>query len=302
MSQLITLHSGTAARTGLKRLGASAKLAVRALFERPASSRWLQLLNSHPMFKDLVKAKPQLVYKIYRPYLSRKFGCDQRVDLLGAHYRFILGHGLAALTVRAARASVALGAVEGKSGLPYEIRLSAVDHMEREGDLALQLLRGGEAVYTCAFAFFPLSADTPGRAGHGVFVGCMQGPRDARGLELIREATRELHGLRPKNLMVRLLARIGHDLGCVELRLVGNDNRAAWRAARRGKVHADYDALWAELGAERRADGDHTLPCGAPAVPDLALVPSKKRSEVRKRHETLARLADAVCDGLRARP
>jgi hypothetical protein len=301
MSQLITLHSGTAAYTGLKRLCTSIKLACRALSERSASSRWLQLLNSHPMFMDLVKAKPQLVYKIYRPYLSKKFSCDQRVDLLGAHYRLILGHGLAALTLRAARASVPLGAVEGKSGVAYEVRLSAVDHMEREGDLALQLLRGGEPVYTCAFSFFALALDTPGQSGYGVFVGCMQGPRDARGLELIREATRELHGLRPKNLMVRLLARIGHDFGCAELRLVGNDNRAAWRAARQGKVHADYDALWTELGAQRRTDGDHTLPCGAPAEPDLALVPSKKRSEVRKRHETLTRLADAVCAGLRER-
>jgi len=301
MSQPITLHSGTAAHTGLKRLRASVKLACRALFERSASSRWLQMLNSHPLFKDLVKAKPQLVYKIYRPYLSKKFSCDQRVDLLGAHYRFILGNGLSALALRAARASVLLGAVEGKSGQAYEVRLSAVDHMEREGDLALQLLRGGEAVYTCAFSFFALALDTPGQPGYGVFVGCMQGPRDVRGLELIREATRDLHGLRPKNLMARLLARIGHDFGCAELRLVGNDNRAAWRAARHGKVHADYDALWTELGALRRTDGDHTLACGAPAEPDLALVPSKKRSEVRKRHETLTRLADAVCAGLRER-
>lgn len=300
MSQLITLHSGTAARSGLKRLGASAKLALRALLARSASSHWLRTLNSHPMFTELVKAKPQLVYKVYRPYLSKKFSCAQRVELLGAHYRFILRQGMAALTVRAARASVALGGVTGKSGLPYVIRLSAVDHMEREGELALQLLQGDAPVYTCAFSFFALAADAPGRAGMGLFVGCMQGPRDARGLELIKEATRELHGLRPKNLMIRLLARIAHEQGCGELRLVGNDNRAAWRAARRGKVHADYDALWAELGAERRADGDHTLPCAAPAEPDLALVPSKKRSEVRKRHEVLTQLGDAVCAALRA--
>lgn len=307
MSQLITLHSGTAARSGLRRLGADAKLALRALFERSASSRWLQLLNSHPMFLELVKAKPQLVYKIYRPYLSKKFGCGQRVDVLGAHYRFLARHGLAPLAVRAARAAVPLCGVAGKSdeadqvGQRYTISLSAVDHMEREGDLALQLQCDGEAVYTCAFTFFALAADTPGMAGMGVFVGCMQGPRDARGLELIREATRELHGLRPKNLMVRLLAAIGHDFGCEQLRLVGNDNRAAWRATRQGKVHADYDALWSELGAARRGDGDYTLACGAPEAPDLALVPSKKRAEARRRHELLARLAGAVCDGLRGR-
>ena len=301
MSQLITLHSGTAARSGLRRLGADAKLALRALFARNASSRWLLLLNSHPMFVDLVKAKPQLVYKIYRPYLSAKFGCGQRVDVLAAHYRHIARHGLAPLTIRAARAAVPLCGVAGKSSRRYTLNLSAVDHMEREGDLALQLLCEGEAVYTCAFTFFALAADTPGQAGMGVFIGCLQGPRDARGLELIREATRDLHGLRPKNLMVRLLAGIGQAYGCAELRLVGNDNRAAWRAARQGKVHADYDALWTELGAARRGDGDFTLACGAPVAPELELLPSKKRAEARRRFEVLERLLEAVCDGLGGR-
>jgi len=37
-------------------------------------------------------------------------------------------------------------------------------------------------------------------------------------------------------------------------------------------------------------------------APDLEAIPSKKRSEARKRHELVRRMADDVCVALRARP
>lgn len=101
-------------------------------------------------------------------------------------------------------------------------------------------------------------------------------------------------------MMVKLLVQIGHVLGCAELRLVGNGNRTVCRSVRQGKVHADYDALWQELDATARNDGDYRLPCQALTEPDLAEIASKKRSEARKRHQTLAALADGIGASLRA--
>ena len=294
MSQLITIRSGTAGFQGLKQVRETFKLSLRALLHRQATYGWLQLLNSHPLFMDLVKAKPRLVYKIYRPYLSNTMDCAQRVELLQQHYRFIFRQGLGPLTVRAARGGVVLGSVEGKSGVQYQIELRAIEPMEREGELVMQLKQDGELVYSCAFSFLQ------GVRGMQLGIGCMQGSKSEHGLQVIKDATRELHGLRPKNLMVKLLSQIGHDYGCVELRLVSNANRVVCGAARQGKVHADYDTLWQELDAGRRADGDWRLPCEALAAPDLAAIASKKRSEARKRHETLAALIVAVRAGLHA--
>jgi uncharacterized protein VirK/YbjX len=95
--------------------------------------------------------------------------------------------------------------------------------------------------------------------GMALGIGCMQGPRGEHGLQLIKDATRELHGLRPKNLMLKLLSQFAHDHGCATLRLVSNANRVVCSATRQGKVHADYDTLWQELGAVERADGDYQL-------------------------------------------
>jgi uncharacterized protein VirK/YbjX len=295
MSQPITIRSGAAGFAGLKRVRETLKLALRSRLQHRATGAWLQLLNSHPLFHDLAKASPRLIYKIYRPYLSNTMSCVQRVELLRQHYRHVFSLGLGPLTVRAARGPVTLGVVDGKSGLPYQVQLRAIEPMEREGELVLQLLQGADLVYSAAFSFLD-----GGQDGMALGIGCMQGPKGERGLQLIKDATRELHGLRPKNLMVKLLSQIAHDHDCAALRLVGNANRAVCGATRQGKVHADYDALWQELGAVARSDGDYALASEAICAPDLNAIASKKRSEARKRHETLCELAQAVAVSLHA--
>ncbi|TFW30845.1 VirK/YbjX family protein [Duganella callida] len=294
MSQSITIRSGVSGFAGMRRVRETVKLSARAFLNRNATYGWLELLNSHPLFVELVKARPRLLYKVYRPYLSNTMTCAQRVDLLRTHYRHVFRHGLGPLTVQAARGAVTLGAVAGKSGGLYHLQLRAIEPMEREGELVLQLLHGDALVTSCAFSFFQTEH------GMALGIGCMQGPKGEGGLQLIKDATRELHGLRPKNLMVKLLGQIAHDYGCVTLRLVGNANRAVCGATRQGKVHADYDALWQELGATLRADGDYELASEPICAPDLAAVASKKRSEVRKRHETLCELAQTVAINLHA--
>jgi uncharacterized protein VirK/YbjX len=292
--QSITIHSGAAGFQGLKQLREKLKLSVRAVVHRRATFGWLELLNSHPLFAELVKARPRLLYKIYRPYLSNTMPIAARLELLREHYRHLFRLGLGPLAVQAARGAVVLARIEGKSGLPYQLQLRAIEPMEREGELVLQLLQGGDLVYSCAFSF------VQSEQGMQLGVGCMQGPRGEHGLQLIKDATRELHGLRPKNLMLKLLGQFAYDHGCASLRLVSNANRVVCSATRQGKVHADYDTLWQELGAQPRADGDYQLTSEPICEPDMSLIASKKRSEARKRHETLCEMAQTMAVSLHA--
>ncbi|SHN42652.1 hypothetical protein SAMN05192549_114139 [Duganella sacchari] len=294
MSQSITILSGVAGFVGLTQWREALKLSTRAALQRRATFGWLELLNSHPLFVDLVKARPRLIYKIYRPYLTDTMNCVQRLELLRTHYRHLFRLGLGPLAVQAARGPVTLANIEGKGGLHYQLHLRAIEPMEREGELVLQLMQDGGLVYSCAFSFMQ------GETGMMLGIGCMQGPKDERGLQRIKDATRELHGMRPKNMMIKLLSQFAADHGCVALRLVGNDNRTVRSATRQGKVHADYDTLWQELGAVQRADGDYQLVSETICAPDLAAIPSKKRSEARKRHETLCELAQAMAISLHA--
>ena len=95
---LITLQSGTVGLKGLRRVRETIKLSARAMLHRQAVDGWLQLLNSSPLFTDLVADHPRMIYKIFRPYFSNTMDHAARLNLLSEHYRFILRQGLGPLT------------------------------------------------------------------------------------------------------------------------------------------------------------------------------------------------------------
>lgn len=53
---------------------------------------------------------------------------------------------------------------------------------------------------------------------------------------------------------------------------------------RKGRVSADYDATWIELGALPQPAEDFVLSCVALNEPDLATIASSKRSEAKNRY------------------
>lgn len=298
MTQAITLHAGlTNMPPGFARLRELLKLQLRARLQQRETRVWLQLLNSHPVFKDLLQAYPRLVHKVYRHYLSKSLSCQQRVALLVDHYRFILQQGWGKLMVDAAQDAVLLGSLPGKAGSLYHLHLSSLFRMDREGEMVLQLTHGGEMLYTVVFTFFGCRTRAP--MDVGVRIGCIQGPKGEESLRRVREATRDLHGMRPKFLMLRLVRQLAWEHGCRSMILVGNDNRAVHHSAKKnGRLLADYNGFWQELGAQARRDGDFELPCEN--LPPLMLdeIASKKRSEARKRHELTLAMIETLRGGL----
>jgi uncharacterized protein VirK/YbjX len=265
------------------------KLKARALVHRGQTRRWLQLLNSHPAFSEYVRNWPRFLYKIYRPYLSATLPIEARLAVLASHYQFIFERRLGPVVARASAVGVRLAAFDGKSGLPYQLVLRAVGTcLEREGELVLQLCQGDALVCSVAFTFAWRGQS------HAVSIGCMQGAKGEGTLEAIRVATRELHGLRPKQLLATLVRQLGYQFGCARMLMVSNQNRVVKSASRKGRVLADYDQLWMELGAARMDDGDFQLACAPLQAPDLEAIASKKRSEAKKRHELVVALADAI--------
>jgi uncharacterized protein VirK/YbjX len=236
-----------------------------------------------------------LLYKLYHPYLTRSLCMRRRRELLAYHYAFVGRQGLGPLVLQAARRPQLLASVMGRDEQHYDIVLQVGWYLEREGELVLQLVRGEAAVYSLAFSF-TLQDGQP-----ALSIGCLQGPNCGQGLEANREATRALHGIRPKQLLVTLAQQIGHALGCAGMRLVGNDNRVVLSAMRQGKVKADYDQLWREMGAEPADDGDYRLGCAVLPEPDMAEIASNKRSQARRRHQVVSELADAVVQAVRQR-
>ncbi|GAB2851376.1 VirK/YbjX family protein [Pseudoduganella ginsengisoli] len=288
----ITLRAGLERKSFASRACAAVKLHARALASPRLTMGWLDVLNSHPALANIAELQPRLLHKIYRPYLSNRLNSSERLSALASHYRFILQHDLAGLTARAIQGGVELAAFAGKSGAHYTVVLHAIVPMEREGELVLQLRCNNALVQSVAFSFFFDGVQA------SIGIGCLQGPQCGAGLELARNATRDLHGLRPKNLLVRLVHQLGFAYGCSQMLMVGNDNRPVRKQLRKGRVHADYDVFWQEMGATQRSDGDYALRCIPLAAPDLEQIPSKKRAEARRRHDLLCDVVAMVLAGM----
>ena len=282
-------------RPGWSYLRETVKLKVRARINSAATRKWIPYWNSTPLLTQLANAQPGVLKKIYRPYLSARLNCQQRLAVLTSHYDFIAKRGLETLVLRAALRSVRLAEISGKSGSLYQLELVAMGQMEREGELVLQLLSNEVVIYSVAFTFIA-DGVTP-----LVAIGCLQGGRSDGALQQISFATRDLFGLRPKSLMTRLVQQIGREFGCGDLLLVGNANRVMHQQIRKGLVSANYDETWGELGAVSKDDGDYLLPCAQLSEPDLAAIASSKRSAAKKRFALLASTAHDVCRALQTR-
>lgn len=292
----VTLRSAVPPQlSGMRFTRELAKIRLRALMHWQQTRAWLELLNSHPAFSEYVRTYPKFLYKVYRPYNSHALRPTQRLEAIRAHYQFMFRRGLGQTIARASLGPVVLGEAAGKSGASYRIELRTVTMFDREGELALQLTQDGKAIYTVALTVAPRDGLL------SINLGCLQGGKTEDARDAIRVATRDLHGIRPKQLMVNLVQQLGHDYGCERVVMVSNANRVIYKAIRCGRVLADYDQLWEELGARLRADGDYELVCAPLAAPDLEQIPSKKRSEAKKRYELVRTLAADVSASMRAR-
>lgn len=279
------------ARPGLSLFAKKIKLIARGIIHHRRTQRWLAYWNSTPMRVALATATPKLLQKIYRPYQSLRLRSQDRLDVLISHYNFVCQHGLEPLILSATQSPVLLGSFAGKSGSAYEVRLSAASTLEREGELILQLYCDQQHLFSIAFTFY--RSDLIWCVG----IGCLQGPSGGDAQERVRHATRDMFGLRPKALMLRLVRELGRTCGCKNAILVGNKNRVLVRQIRTGKLLADYDDFWQEAGAMRRPDGDYQLSCEKIRLSNPMDVPSHKRSEARKRISLTDRAIEAVLLG-----
>lgn len=260
------------------------KLLTGAIAYPVQSRRWRRFVRSHAVLSKLALHYPHLLHKIYRPYLSRELGCAARVDLLIGHYRLLFDARLGDLLGRAALQPVPVAEFAGKSGAIFTLQLGAIGVAHREGELTLSLMQHGRCLYQSSFVMASDGGELV------VALGSLQGLRASDGADVIKVATRELHGCRPKNLMVAVVRALGQHFGATRMLLVSNRNRIAVNRRRALRISADYDQTWDELGARRRADGNFELPC-ADNAPDFDAIASHKRAIARRRNALLA----AIC-------
>lgn len=243
--------------------------------------RWLQFLAQNPNLMELAQSNPHLVYKIYRPFLSKNINCEGRVSALITHYQIISDAGLGDFVHLAKN----ICEFTGKSGVAYQLKIIKAEN--REGELSLLLESEGAQLYRVSFVLCELDGEIC------IKVGCVQGLRGSNAAERVKSLTKDFHACRPKTLILSVARDIGDYFGCK--RLIGVSNETRILANRSSNDHQpDYDQTWEELGGARRQDGEYELSCTGFLKTTFDDIPSNKRSEAKKRNALLGSICQSV--------
>nr|WP_239538571.1 DUF535 family protein [Dyella mobilis] len=253
--------------TALKYLARSICIPVR-------HSRFLSFIGAHPQMLAYRQRDPRLQERHMHRYVNAYWHRRQRLAQLHQHYRFALTHLPATLFEQVYELGYAkLGSLTAKDGSLLTLCMRPPILKGCEGELCLQLCDAeGHVLYSVVLT---VSDETP-----SIMIGCLQGPRGENAKEVVRELTRNMHGLRPKQLMLSLVYAFARHYDIKTLLAIANDAHPLRRSGR--PVHADYDAFWTEQHGKRIDGGWFVLPAEQ-THKSVAEVPSHHRSAFRRR-------------------
>lgn len=268
----------------------AAKYFVRAMSLPLEHSRFLAFLDSHPLLRACVMRQPGLQERHLHRFVNRRWHRIDRLHALQAHYRLLLQRWPEALFEAVyVKGSAALGNIALRDGRQLGLHLLPAAHKGLEGELTIALNDDdGEALYHLTLTL--IDDDT-------LAIGCIQGPRGGAARERVRELTRDMYGMRPKQLLLVLAYAFAGQLGLSRVVAVGN---AAHPLAGGRRIFSDYDGFWLEQGGEQVPAGWFLLP-ETPHHRTEQEQQSKRRALFRRRADlrwaAVRLLNDAVREG-----
>ncbi|WP_244496119.1 DUF535 family protein [Ensifer sp. Root31] len=247
------------------RLGPSSLREKRRLWlgvlRSPLSTlRWLEKLHTI-CEQSLVEVVPfDLATKPARRFLLNALRPAQRSRLLSSHYDVLLDTlGSAGVRKLLIQGGFALSTFAGRSGARYELRLERTSRwLAKEGELNCRLLTvdDGVSVATLSFAVGAVMNGGPIR----LWVGGLQGCAKQYGKSFTVQVTRDLFGLRPKDLLIHAIYELKVSFAAKSIVAVSNLGHISFETKRGKKWLADYDQFWIELGAVARDPYTFELP------------------------------------------
>jgi uncharacterized protein VirK/YbjX len=248
-----------------------------------AASRWLNALERTRVRAGVETVPYRLAKKAGQSFLHHSLPQTATINLLTMHFERILAALGPRFVSAIFRGKVVVAAeIAGRPGARYRLCLERAEGNCREGELIVVLVRldGNKRVASLTVV---LGALRPGETPD-LWIGGLQGCRGADSKAVTVKATKDLWGLRPKDLLIHAAYGLREALGAANIKAISNA----------GHVHqptrhlepdwcADYDAFWRELGGEPIA-GDFFLLPGARHRRSVEEVPLHKRSPWRRRY------------------
>ena len=275
-----------------KRALIAVKYLARCLLMPRQQSGYLAFVEGNPLLRTFRRRDPRMQERHFHRYLNLGWNRRQRLRAIRQHYRHVLA-AMPAPLFRAvyAEGGAPLGLLTLKDGSRLILSLRPPIFLGCEGELGIQL-----SDERCHPLYRIVVTVTDERT---LAIGCIQGPDGSEARDTVRELTRQLHGLRPKCLMLALACALARHWGLTRVLAVGNAAHPLRNARRR--FVADYDAFWGEQQGRAVDGGWYELPL-EPERKTAAEVPSQHRSAFRKREALRAEAEHLLIAALGALP
>lgn len=258
------------------------KFLLRSFLYREKLERMYVLFNA-PLLKPLSEKYPELLDKPLRPYRFAKSNAHERALMMEEHYHLLSAHFPELIEPLYLKTGITLGHFPVSS---YQVVLRYDGTFRREGELTISIINErSERLYSCAFSLAGSQAQL------ALVIGSVQGPEPSveNASDVVRAMTKELHGLRPKSLVVMLVMILANSINAHQV-LAVKKSAHVFQAKRYSKkqksnLQSDYDELWSEFGAkELDANFVELVQQNRKSLEEIA---SKKRAMYRRRYEWL---------------
>lgn len=250
------------------------------LLHHKQCSQMVDFLNQHPQWQPLFTQNYYRLNALLTTYCDKRFSGANRLtaitdNLLVAEKKIGIEHCQKLLSEQRILLS------QLTDDLALWLNINPIDPFEGYFSINIRN-QADERVYDASFTFL-----SPNK----LLIASIQGPSTDQASEIVKQATKALHGVRPMFMLVNAFKVLVKKWQCD---LVGIPHKAQgkYRLSTRSKILFNYDEFWQENQGEY-CNSYWQLPLSIErkSLEDIA---SKKRSMYRKRYEMLDKMLQDI--------
>lgn len=249
---------------------------------RKQCAQLVDFLNENPLWQPLFFQDYYRFNSLLATYCDKRFSATDRLNAIIDNFR------LASTKWGADRCAQLLSENSQRlsqltENLHLSLSINPIDPFEGYFSIHIRN-QANERVYDASFSFL-----NPNQ----LLIASIQGPYYDNAQDIVKQATKDLHGMRPMYLLVHVFKLLAEKWDC-ELVGIPRTSQGKYRLSARSKILFNYDEFWQENdGVKNGAYWQLPLTMERKPLEDIA---SKKRSMYRKRYEMLDQLAQDIAN------
>ena len=241
--------------------------------------------------QETLALRPSLLACVIHPYLNVDWRFYQKLDAISGHYKLL--NGRLGILRFPALASITLADL----GDAIQIRLHKFLLFEHEGEVTVSLFKNDQRLYSLTFTLGQIGAELI------AYVGGLQGLKSPEAVEIYRSLTHNMHGLRPRDLLVTTFRLLCSPLGVARILAISDSKRICSNSyhSPEEQVFSSFDRAWIECGGLPMNDAYFEL---SPRITQRSAmdIPSRKRAQYRRRYAMVDAIAQQIGEAVAQAP